>query len=57
MAADARGLADRYRAGGTPVSYQPSDCSMTRMFTDIYGWGTDLFGMQTVSWLEAQLKE
>jgi hypothetical protein len=30
---------------------------MTRFVTDIYGWGTDLFGMQTVSWLEAQLKE
>jgi hypothetical protein len=56
-AADARNLADRYRAGGTPVSYQPTDCSMTRFVTDIYGWGTDLFGMQTVSWLEAQLKE
>ncbi len=56
-AADARGLADRYRAGGTPVSYQPTDCSTTQMFTDIYGWGTDLFGMQTISWLEAQLKE
>lgn len=56
-AADARGLADRYRAGGTPVSYQPTDCSMTRFVTDLYGWGTDLFGMQTISWLEAQLKE
>ncbi|WP_312809724.1 lipase family protein [Corynebacterium variabile] len=56
-AADARGLADRYRAGGTPVSYQPTDCSTTQMFTDIYGWGTDLFGMQTISWLEAQLKD
>lgn len=56
-AADARGLADRYRAGGTPVSYQPTDCSMTRLVTDLYGWGTDLFGMQTVSWLEAQLDE
>ena len=56
-AADARGLADRYRAGGTPVSYQPTDCSMTQMVTDIYGWGTDLFGMQTISWLEAQLED
>ena len=40
--ADARDLADRYRAGGTPVRYQPADCSMTRFVTDIYGWGTDL---------------
>ncbi|AWT26602.1 hypothetical protein Csp1_18260 [Corynebacterium provencense] len=30
---------------------------MTRLVTDLYGWGTDLFGMQTVSWLEAQLDE
>ncbi|MDN6241551.1 MAG: hypothetical protein L0J51_10265, partial [Corynebacterium variabile] len=56
-AADARDLADRYRADGTPVSYQPTDCSMTRFVTDFYGCGTDLFGMQTVSWLEAHLKD
>ncbi|AGP30415.1 lipase family protein [Corynebacterium terpenotabidum] len=55
-AADARGLADRYRAGGTSVSYQPTDCSMTNFVTNLYGWGTDLFGMQTISWLEKQLE-
>lgn len=54
-AADARKLATAYREGGTPVSYQPTDCSMQKLFTDPYGWGTDLFGMQTVDWLEANV--
>lgn len=53
-ASDSRNLAERYRAGGTAVSYQPTDCSMVQFVTDLYGWGTDLFGMQTISWLEAQ---
>ncbi|TXG89034.1 lipase [Rhodococcus rhodnii] len=56
-AQDARDLADRYRAGGTDVTYAPTDCSMTRFVTDMYGWGTDLFGMQTVDWMVATLRE
>lgn len=55
-AADAKDLAERYRAAGTAVSYQPTDCSMQQLVTDPYGWGTDLFGMQTIPWLEAQLE-
>ncbi|WP_433660438.1 lipase family protein [Nocardia sp. CA-128927] len=51
-AKDSRDLAETYRAGGTDVTYQPSDCSMVRMLTDIYGWGTDLFGMQTIDWID-----
>nr|WP_241665804.1 lipase family protein [Prescottella subtropica] len=51
-AQDARDLADRYRAGGTDVTYAPSDCSMGRFLTDLYGWGTDLFGMQTIDWVD-----
>ncbi|MFB7859869.1 lipase family protein [Rhodococcus qingshengii] len=51
-AQDSRDLADAYRAGGTDVTYSPSDCSMNKMFTDLYGWGTDLFGMQTIEWVE-----
>ncbi|AFU06074.1 lipase family protein [Nocardia brasiliensis] len=51
-AKDSRELADIYRAGGADVVYQPTDCSMTRMLTDIYGWGTDLFGMQTIDWID-----
>lgn len=52
-AQDSRDLADTYRAAGTDVTYAPSDCSMVRMITDLYGWGTDLFGMQTLDWLDA----
>ncbi|MFB8276047.1 lipase family protein [Nocardia colli] len=51
-ARDSRELADTYRAGGTDVTYQPTDCGMVRMLTDIYGWGTDLFGMQTIDWID-----
>ncbi|NNH74394.1 lipase [Nocardia uniformis] len=53
-ARDARELADTYRAQGTEVDYQPTDCGMVKMLTDLYGWGTDLFGMQTIDWLAAQ---
>lgn len=56
-AADARALARDYRSGGTRVDYQPTDCSMVKFFTDLYGWGTDLFGMQTIDWLSARLEE
>ncbi|MBB5914052.1 hypothetical protein BJY24_002919 [Nocardia transvalensis] len=52
-AADSRHLADTYRAQGTDVTYQPTDCSMVKMLTDMYGWGTDLFGMQTIDWLDS----
>ncbi|QNG17701.1 lipase [Rhodococcus triatomae] len=55
-AQDARDLADKYRAGGTEVTYAPTDCSMIRFLTDLYGWGTDLFGMQTVPWLASTLE-
>lgn len=53
-AADSRTLAETYRAQGTDVTYQPTDCSMVKMLTDLYGWGTDLFGMQTIEWLDRQ---
>lgn len=52
-ARDARELADQYRAQGTDVTYAPTNCSMVRMTTDLYGWGTDLFGMQTIDWLDS----
>src|SRR5690606_36316332 len=55
-AADSRELADIYRSKGTDVTYAPSNCSMVRMITDLYGWGTDLFGMQTIDWLDAQFE-
>ncbi|WP_084638113.1 lipase family protein [Gordonia shandongensis] len=55
-AADSRRLARAWRSRGARVDYQPTDCSMVRFITDAYGWGTDLFGMQTVDWLAANLK-
>lgn len=55
-AQDSRDLVERYRDGGTDVTYAPSDCSMTKTLTDAYGWGTDLFGMQTIDWLDSTLQ-
>ncbi|NLE81528.1 MAG: lipase [Rhodococcus sp.] len=55
-AQNARDLVAQYRAGGTQVIYEPTDCSLQKLFTDPYGWGTDLFGMQTVDWIEATLR-
>ncbi|WP_440713152.1 lipase family protein [Gordonia sp. FQ] len=55
-AADSRKLAGQWRGRGARVDYQPTDCSMVKFLTDMYGWGTDLFGMQTVDWLNAALK-
>nr|WP_232236336.1 lipase family protein [Nocardia sp. BMG51109] len=52
-ARDSRELADTYREQGADVTYQPTDCGMVKMLTDLYGWGTDLFGMQTVDWLDS----
>ncbi len=56
-AEDARKLVRKWSRGGTEVTYRPTDCSMTKMITDIYGWGTDLFGMQTVGWLHDELRQ
>jgi len=55
-AQDARDLAATYRRGGTDVTYAGSDCSMLKAITDIYGWGTDLFGMQTLPWIDSRLR-
>lgn len=52
-AQDARELADTYRGQGADVSYQPTDCGMERFITDMYGWGTDLFGMQTIDQIDS----
>ncbi|WP_405134292.1 lipase family protein [Nocardia sp. NBC_01388] len=53
-AQDSRDLVTSYRSQGTDVTYAPTDCSMVKMLTDLYGWGTDLMGMQTVDWLDSQ---
>ncbi|MFF0814339.1 lipase family protein [Rhodococcus sp. NPDC003318] len=54
-ASEARDLADRYRAGGTDVTYQPLDCGADVLLTDPYRWGTELLGMHTVDWLTDRL--
>ncbi|WP_424322993.1 lipase family protein [Gordonia sp. (in: high G+C Gram-positive bacteria)] len=54
-AADSRKLAKAWRSRGGKVDYQPTDCSMVNAVVNIYGWGTDLFGMQTLDWLAARL--
>lgn len=54
-AEDARTLARKWREKGATVDYQPTDCSMEQLLTDPYGWTTDMFGMQTVDWLEAHI--
>ncbi|GAA3969817.1 lipase family protein [Gordonia caeni] len=56
-AADSRKLAKAWRGRDAKVDYQPTDCSMVKFITDLYGWGTDLLGMQTVDWLAANLKD
>lgn len=55
-AQNARDLVARYREGGTDVIYEPTDCSLQKLFTDPYGWGTDLFGMQTIDWVDSTLR-
>ncbi|MFT3716766.1 MAG: lipase family protein [Gordonia sp. (in: high G+C Gram-positive bacteria)] len=55
-AADSRKLVRDWRSKGATVDYQPTDCSMVHMLTDLYGWGTDLFGMETIDWLDKTMK-
>lgn len=54
-AQDSRDLAETYRSRGTEVLYRPTDCNMLLMVTNLYRWGTDLFGMQTIDWLSNEL--
>ena len=55
-AADSRKLTRQWRSRGAKVDYQPTDCSMVEFITNMYGWGTDLFGMQTIDWLDANTR-
>ena len=54
-AEDSRTLVRQWREQGGTVDYQPTDCSMERLVTDPWGWTTDLYGMQTMDWLDAHL--
>ncbi|NLD86469.1 MAG: lipase [Actinomycetales bacterium] len=55
-AADARWLADTYRSQGADVHYQGLDCGNDVLLSDPYKWGTELFGMHTVSWLLDEIR-
>lgn len=55
-AADMRKLVQRYRDLGTKVTYVPAKCDDTELITNTYRWTTDLFGMQTIDWIDAKLK-
>jgi len=54
-AADMRKLVQRYRDLGTNVTYIPAKCDDTELITNTYRWTTDLFGMQTIEWIDAKL--
>ncbi|MCD2145715.1 lipase family protein [Gordonia paraffinivorans] len=56
-AADMRKLVQRYRDLGTKVTYVPAKCDDTELITNTYRWTTDLFGMQTIDWIDAKLKK
>jgi hypothetical protein len=55
-ASDSRWLVDEYRAQGVDARYQGLDCSMNIFVTDLYKWGTELFGMHTVDWFMSELR-
>ncbi|MGL4304815.1 MAG: lipase family protein [Mycobacteriaceae bacterium] len=54
-AEDAANLAEFYSTSGTEVTYEPTPCSAEAMLTNLYKWGTDLFGMQTIDWLTEKI--
>lgn len=49
-------LVNRWREKGASVDYQPTDCSMQQLLGNPYGWFTDLYGMQTIDWLDAHME-
>lgn len=55
-AEDSRILVNRWREKGASVDYQPTDCSMQQLLGNPYGWFTDLYGMQTIDWLDAHME-
>lgn len=55
-AEDSRTLVKSYRAQGTDAQYHGLDCSIDVFVTDLYKWGTELFGMHTVKWLMNEIR-
>lgn len=54
-AEDSRNLVESYKAQGADAEYHGLDCSLDIFFTDLYKWGTELFGMHTVDWFMDEL--
>lgn len=54
-ASDSKSLVDRYRAQGVDARYHGLECGFDIFVTDLYRWGTELFGMHTVDWLANEL--
>lgn len=55
-AEDSRELVRAYRAQGVDVQYHGLACGNDILLTDPYRWGTELFGMHTVSWLMEEIR-
>lgn len=55
-AEDSRELIRSYESQGVDVRYHGLDCGNDVLITDPYRWGTELFGMHTVSWLMDEIR-
>lgn len=54
-ASDSKKLVSRYVRQGADAEYYGLDCGIDVFVTDMYKWGTELFGMHTVDWLATEL--
>lgn len=54
-ASDSKKLVARYAAQGANAEYYGLSCGLDTFLTDMYKWGTELFGMHTVDWLASEL--
>ncbi|WP_020170195.1 lipase family protein [Gordonia polyisoprenivorans] len=54
-AADSKNLVTRYARQGADAQYYGMNCGMDVFVTNIYKWGTELFGMHTVDWLATEV--
>lgn len=54
-ASDSKKLVSRYARQGADAQYYGLNCGIGVFVTDLYKWGTELFGMHTVDWLATEL--
>ena len=54
-ASDSKSLVKRYVKQGADAEYYGLECGIDTFVTDMYKWGTELFGMHTVDWLATEL--